>query len=1007
MTDIAEIARRLLAGEPTGDRVFAARTRDDLARIRATGRDVEAALAAALASFDPPRALTGLAELVDHPRVEDLFAPARLSRLAILAGSSPWATHLARDQLLDVLDGPPPSAFVAHATHLGDAEKLGEASGLSPRTIKEWRALAQARAALFDLADEGDAWAALIEHTAPAEIACALALAQAAHEANERFGAPAASADTGFAADTGLTRDTNRDRQGAGFTRPVVILGMGKLGGRELNASSDIDIVFLFGDDETETGHGTSMVEWAGFVARRTSDLLGPDGAGLRVDLRLRPGGQFGPVACSQAHAETHYELFGQAWERQMLVRTRPVAGNLSIGRGFVDGIRPFVYRRHMDPRALAELRRIKRRIDAEVLVAAGGDENVKLSRGGIRELEYVVQTYQLLYGGRLPALRTPGTREALAQLAANELLPADDLATLTDAYLFLRRLENRIQMLDGRQNHRIPAGESTRDALARSLGLSNGKELMLAYDGWRRRVGEIFDALFAQADGASEDAPAPMAEAPVLLVTAARRRAEQEFAAVGIPDPAEAFEILAKIHDEPATRPLPGLGALIERLAPKIARLAASAPDPMGALRGFARFVTSHQAPMTTLAMLADDDKMAEVLIRLLGRGSYLSDLMLDHPEAFVPLFVAQDVSGGPVEVERSVVDGAGDGDEAARLSAIRRQKTILELQIALEEMYRPDEPEAAWTLIAAMARGVLRALAPLAAAHAGIDAGALGVLLLGSAGGGEPVMNSDIDLVFLCGDAQAVGETTRVARRLLRELESRSGGGRLFRTDVRLRPHGDQGTLVSTVAAARAFYRDAAPVTTRLALLRATAVCGGPARDLVASFDDVLFAPGLPGARAADLAHIRGRVVAETPAGRLDAKTSPGGLSDIEFLIGGLQLRHGRDFPAMRGTFAGSAGVPPASNATRHAIAAAAECGLLSKADGETLTTAVRTLKRIESALRALYPRPVSLLPAPGHELDMLARMVGEKNGAALVAMFTATTERVREICEPRLVS
>ncbi|MCZ7583901.1 MAG: hypothetical protein M5R36_11480 [Deltaproteobacteria bacterium] len=233
-----------------------------------------------------------------------------------------------------------------------------------------------------DLADEGDPWEALAGYSAAAEMPCRLAFHQALRD---------------------VTAARGRALKTGGDECAFAVLGMGKLGGRELNASSDIDIVYIFESEDGETEGGAPLTEWAADLAWRIGELLGTHGAGLRVDLRLRPGGQYGPLAASLASAEAHYEYFGQAWERQMLVRARAIAGSGALGEAFIDTLRPFVYRRRMDPAALAEIRRVKRRIDAEVAVAAGGDENVKLSRGGIRELEYVVQTYQLLYGGRLP----------------------------------------------------------------------------------------------------------------------------------------------------------------------------------------------------------------------------------------------------------------------------------------------------------------------------------------------------------------------------------------------------------------------------------------------------------------------------------------------------------------------------------------------------------------------------------------------------------------------------
>lgn len=972
MTHVAdearELANALMNGATAPEQTHLdARARADLAAIDHAGHDAARLLAAALRSHHPATSLHRLAQLAARPDLKTVFK-GHLDDLALLAGSSPWAVDLAGTQLADVFHAEAPRKLARHAIRYSDPERAGEAAGVGARTIAQWRALIQARAALFDLRDEGDAWAALDAHSAPAETACVLALARAWRETRAAHGIAATP-----------------DGQPCAFS----VFGMGKLGGRELNASSDIDLIYLFDTDDASSPDGKSAAEWYVELARRLTELLGAGGAGLRVDMRLRPGQSAGALACSLAAAESHYESFGQAWERQMLIRARAVAGSARLGRQFVETIRPFVYRRRMDPRALAEIRRVKRRLDAEVAVAAGGDDNVKLARGGIRELEYVVQTYQLLYGGRKPELQTPSLRAALDAIERLELLPATDVDALRDAYIFLRRLENRIQMLDGRQNHRLPPDGPLREGLARSMGCATVAEMMLLYEGHRRRVLGIFEDLFASTeDGASTgdgtSPSGPDAGDGTLLVATVRHASVAQLAATGIEDPNEAFDIFRRIGALPLVRSSKNASLVVERMAHGLCRIAAEVPDPMGSLARLERWLGHQNALSTQLSMLADDEQMARVLLGLLGRGAYLADLLTEHPEAFVPLFVAQDVSGGPEQVERALIEAAGRDDPAEALAELRRAKTTLELQIALEEIYRPHEPEGAWALNRGLATGTLKALAAICARMMGIEADDLGILMLGSVGNGEPVMNSDLDLVFVHDDMERASLATRLAQRILKELDAKAPQGFLFRTDLRLRPFGAQGVLVSSVAAARKFYRDAAPVTTRFALLRLRAVCGTPATTFMNAWAETVLERGWTPEDQTELAGVRARIHDQVPAEKRDVKNDPGTLSDIEFFVAREQLLRGGDERVRLVS-------------TRAALEALHDIGACSASTHVTLTDALRWYKRLSSHLRVIFPRPVSEWPEKPGELRVLARMMGMKSAEALVSAYEDTRRDV----------
>ncbi len=941
--------------------------------MASVGLDAGAILAASLKSSFPSKSLHQMAQFADSPQKDRIFHRDNLPRLALLCGASPWAVQRAGDLMAEVFDAPPAHEIFQKVSDCASPKEAAEKCGFSATTIRDWHALLMARAALFDLCDEGDPWLVLEGYSAASELPIRFAYEEAWRETVRQHGRP-------LAAD--------------GSKRDFCVLGMGKLGGRELNASSDVDLIYLYEMDEDESAGSFSLREWFIEMAQRLTALLGPEGVGLRVDLRLRPGGGAAAAACSLESAEYHYEYFGQAWERQMLIRTRTVAGSERLGENFIETMRPFVFRRGMDPKALAEIRRIKSKLDAENGIAVGGNENVKLSRGGIRELEYVVQTYQLLYGGQIPQLRTPSMKAALDELRRRELLPEKDLDTCGEAYIFLRRLENRIQLFDGRQNHRLPPEGLVREALARSMGFTCVTELMLMYEGYRGKVTAIFDELFSTAeqgnedDGYASDAGSSMGR--IHLVPSLATLSIRQIAATGVSAPEEAYKIFARIATSPDALPIKGFTARLESLIPRIAALAEGTAEPLAALRAFERFVTGHKAAGTLLSMLDSDDRMAQVLMRLLGRGSWLAEKLLAHPEAFVPLCTAQDVSDGVEAVSQAVMDSyqGESGDKALRV--LRRQKTIFDLQIALEESYREDRPEQAWSLAGGLAAGCVRAVAEIVMDDFEDGFDEPGICLMGSAGEGEPVMNSDLDLVFLCADPKNQSLATTVGRRIVRILESKSADGLLYRVDLRLRPFGEQGILVPSLTSAANFYRTQAPVTTRLALLHCRAICHKAATDFVEMLEDVLYKPGLTEAEIRDLADIRKRVHRQVPTGELDVKSSPGTLTDIEFFVGALQLQHAGRIQELR------------VHQRREAIAALARSEIITDHSAQILDEALRWFKRLENRLRTIFPRPLSQLPRSGREPDMLAKMMGYRDAGKMTEAFSRYQKKVLAIVD-----
>jgi glutamate-ammonia-ligase adenylyltransferase len=780
------------------------------------------------------------------------------------------------------------------------------------------------------------------------------------------------------------------DEPAAADDRPrFVVMGMGKLGGEELNFSSDVDVCYFYSTDAGHAGDATLHHYYAELSRRITAALEEPTGEGMvfRVDLRLRPESRNGPLCNSLAAAESYYETFGRTWERQAWLRARPCAGDLALGDELLAILGPFVYPRHADPAMLDDVRALRAQFrdpaDAGGLGETGFD--VKLGAGGIRDVELVVQTLQLLHGGKRPELRERNTPRALPRLVVAGLLSDREARTLGDAYRFWRQLEHRVMVATGAQHHRLPADDAERAGFARGLGFA----ALAAFDAAvarERHAVESIAATFADA------ATGPLEEATRLLNPLLDRAVlERLLAKHGFRDPDAAADALDVAR---------------ARLPAMFVAAALASPDPDRALAHF-RDVALNGSP-GLLALLRAEPQLLRVLAALFGTSDRLSDLLIRHPSMWEPLLAGLGVArrgahalADLLDAELLATDDGAPRDEESVLRAVRRFQAQEILRVGLHDVAGSLDAGGVTEQLSTIAEVCLGAtidlVLPALARRLGEPRTGLTVLALGSLGARELRYGSDLDLVFLYGQDDA-GETTAgigaqewfggAAQRVIGALEAMLEEGRLYHVDTGLRPSGAQGLLVTSVGAFARYHERDAAAWERVALLRARVVYSTepPARRaeiealLTATafdlprrpFDEARFRAELRDMRAR-VEHQRGRA----PVGSRHVRFDPGGVMDVEFLVALGQLRH-RDDPGVR-----------------TAVTSDALDRLVALGWPEALRDDHAFLKRVALRLRLLHDRPQDIVSP--RDLQPLARTFGLPT-ETLAAQLDAAMARVR---------
>ncbi len=728
-------------------------------------------------------------------------------------------------------------------------------------------------------------------------------------------------------------------RTADGTPQGLVVLGMGKLGARELNFSSDIDLVFGYPEyhDDPDCQVGCErFFQRLGQRLIQALDATTADGFVFRVDMRLRPYGSAGPLAMCFDALEEYYQSQGREWERYALIKARPVAGDRAAGAALLEMLRPFVFRRYVDFGVFESLREMKALINAEVS-RKGIEHNVKLGPGGIREVEFVGQAFQLVHGGREPKLRQRGIRDVLAALVELGQLPEHAARQLREAYHFLRRVENRLQEVDDRQTHDLPRDATEQLRLAVAMGYPDWASLAADLDHHRTRVRGDFEQLFALPQAEAEEGEAETGLAGTWHAATDDAAVDATLAGAGFEDAPAARELLRGLRESRACRAQSAVGQKrLARLMPLLLAAVGGTAAPTETLRRLVPLLETISRRSAYIALLVENPMALSQLVRLVSASVWIGLRLTQYPllldELLDPRTLYRPPDRAGLEAELAARLAAVEADDLEQqMEALRHFKRANVLRVAAADVVGAIplmvvSDHLTWiaeTVLGAVYRiawdglvarhGVPRCTVDGATREAGF-----GIVAYGKLGGIELSYVSDLDVVFLHdseGEAQVTdGERpldnavfmTRVAQRVIHVLTTLTASGELYPVDTRLRPSGASGLMVSSLAAFAAYQRDEAWTWEQQALVRARSVAGSPA---VAERFAQLRAEVLGAPRDADLLRgevrdmrrrMREQLAAGTPE-RFDLKQDVGGIADIEFMVQYATLAWAHDHPAL----------------------------------------------------------------------------------------------------------
>lgn len=833
--------------------------------------------------------------------------------------------------------------------------------------LRDFRRYETVRIAWRDLAGEAPVTAILAELSGLADALLDSTLKHLHQQLCERFGTP-------------------RDRDGA--AQQLVVLGMGKLGGEELNFSSDIDLIFAYPHNgETDGRRSLSNEEFFRRLGQKLIKVLNEvtaDGFVYRIDMRLRPFGDTGPLAIPFSAMEDYYQTHGREWERYALIKARVVAGDRTAGEQLLKALQPFVYRRYLDYGAFESLREMKTLIAREI-DRKGLKRNIKLGPGGIREVEFIGQAFQLIHGGREPELRCRQLLSVLDYLARSERLPQRTVDELKQAYAFLRRSENRLQAWADQQTHELPTEDLAKLRLAHAMGYASWRDYVSELNHHARRVEEQFEMVFAapQTENASDDDWKVLwSEAPD--DEQLRRLLTQH----GFDDAERACKALQNLRGSFGYRTLGQRGyQRLQQLLPLLLEATTGTEHPALTLERLTRLLEAIVRRSAYLALLLENPLALSQLVQLCSASPWIAHYLSQHPllldELLDPthLYRPLDRKRLGQELDRELSRIATD-DPEQRLEILRHFKQSQTLHVAAADLadamplmivsdHLTEIAEVLLEKILALAWDDL--LARFGRPGCRVDGEprqpGLAIIGYGKLGGIELGYGSDLDLVFLHdsrgeqqqtdGQRQVDNATffAKLVQRITHMLNARTPAGQLYEADTRLRPSGRSGLLVSSVEAFATYQREQAWTWEHQALVRARCIAGTPAiaERFTAIRRDILCRPRDPDTLRGEVRDMRERMRREldkSREGRFHLKQGHGGMIDIEFMVQYLILAHAHDHPAL---------ITRSDNIRQ--LDALEQAGLLDTDDAEQLREIYRKLRRRSHRLK-LQEQP-SLVP------------------------------------------
>ncbi len=699
-----------------------------------------------------------------------------------------------------------------------------------------------------------------------------------------------------------------------GAAQAMVVIAMGKLGAQELNFSSDIDLIFAYPAEGETLAAAATHTNQAFFVRlgqrlMRTLGEVTAEGFVFRVDMRLRPFGDAGPLVMSFDAMERYYTSHGRDWERYALVKARAAAGDVPAGERLLARLRPFVYRRYLDFGAIGALREMKRLIDEEAR-RKGLASDIKRGPGGIREIEFIGQTFQLIHGGRRRVLQARPILAVLDHLATLGQLPRAVVEELSAAYAFLRTTEHRLQQIDDRQTHSLPEHETGRARVAYGMGYADWASFRAALDHHRERALEHFRRLVLRPDAA---APAKHPwQAHVGREDRVARLAGLEF-----PDPRLAAEVLEALYASPrARRLIPLERERLDALLPSLLAATAREAEPCAALRRVLSVIEAIAKRSVYLVLLEEHPAALQQLVKLCAASPWIASYLARQPVLLDELIDPRTLYAPPAPAElpgllEAQLAHVAPGDLEQEMDALRHFKHAQFLRVAASDLAGVLAVPAVSDHLSATAETLVRSALQLAWRTLGRHGGSGGtadgfaIIAYGKLGGIELGYGSDLDLVFLYeGVVGSQERYTRLAQRIIHFLATVTPAGKVFDVDTRLRPSGTAGLLVSSLTAFRDYQEHDAWIWEHQALVRARAIAGDAA--IIGAFSSlrarILSRPREEAALKREVRSMRERMRTElekTRPGTFDFKQGKGGVIDIEFLVQYAVLRFAASHP------------------------------------------------------------------------------------------------------------
>ena len=922
---------------------------------------------ASLATPDTERSLKNLSSFLEenHSREEDLNT--YLREISLLFSMSQFLANYCisnPDVLFEVLktlenatDKESLSSSLKENRDIVSAEPHRSAMSFYMTTIREFKTRELLKITLRDILKKADLVDVMLELSNLADVIIEYSLELVRKSLTGIYGTPSDDAFT--------------------------VIALGKLGAGELNFSSDVDLIFVYG---TEIGETTGIQTNQGMIVNRITNheyyckvgeeltrflsLNTEAGFAYRVDLRLRPEGQRGDIALALRGYEMYYESWGRAWERAMLLRARPVAGDRQLGESFMQMIRPFVYRKYLDFSSIDEIRKLKIRIDSTF---KKGD--IKRGYGGIREIEFFAQALQLIYGGREPLLREKSLLKVLHRLLVKALIGQEDYFILSDNYRFLRTLEHRLQQVNDLQTHMIPSDDAELNALAKKMGLSDRETFLADLDNRRLKVRGIYDSLFS----AQEEEPS--VSGTLFAEEFSDSELKEYLAETGLKDVEKAARNIRLIKDSVLNFQTLRGRRLLSEIIPVFVDSALKTNSPDSALNHLQSFADLLGMNESYLEIFRRNRELIDLLAYVFSQSQYLSKLLMTRPQ-YLEMMGWQK---GPVktlaELIREIKAGVTEGhtiNDSIRLikhsEEIRLGLLFLQKKIGISEVVQ-GLSKVAEAILSACVRHI---------SEENIDMAVIG---FGKLGGREIAFNSDLDIIFVSSGEVSEADT-KTAQRLLRMLISYTRDGIAYNVDTRLRPEGSKGPLVSSVESFRNYYAKAAAFWEFQALLKARPVAGDKQTGMlfINMAAETLAARGLE-VKASDIIQMRGRIQRELSKETegYDVKLGPGGIEEIEFVVQFLQLKNCRKDKRLL------------VQGTLTAIRRLHGAGITDSATTAALTGAYLFFRRLESFLRL---RSELVLRREDNRLRNAAEFMGFRDTKDFVGQLEDNRKKVVEI-------